>query len=165
MDKKAKDFIFSFVLLALGIYETAEGFHIYFQAASSPYNITEFRISPAFLPVVLGIALMFCSILLCRQALKGGDGAKAYWNQFVAVLKSIPKNKNVLSMVGGTVIVFIYSFILVGWIPYWAATLIFLMGLMLFLQATKPWKVVIVSLVVVGLILLLFKVAFRAALP
>lgn len=169
MDKKAKDFIFSFVLMAVAVYVFVGGMHIYFEAASMPYNITEFTISPAFLPVILGAALFFCAILLCLQSLSGterkGKAAKAYWGQFKASLKPLFANKNFLSMVGGACIIFIYTFILVGLIPYWAASFVFLVALMLFLQATKPVRVIIISAVVVGLILLLFKVAFRAALP
>jgi hypothetical protein len=60
---------------------------------------------------------------------------------------------------------FIYSYFLVGWLPYWAASLIFLVALMLFLRAAKWWKVIIISLAAVGLIVLLFQVCFNAALP
>lgn len=169
MNKKAKDFIFSFVLLAVAVYVFVGGLRIYFEAAAIPYRITEFRLSPAFLPVVLGLALCFCAILLCLQSLSGVEDkvseAKAYWGQFRASLKSLASNKNFLSMVGGTCIIFLYTFILVGLLPYAVASFVFLVALMLFLQATKPVKVVIISAVVVGLILLLFRVAFRAALP
>ncbi|MDD3163633.1 MAG: tripartite tricarboxylate transporter TctB family protein [Sphaerochaetaceae bacterium] len=169
MDTQSKDFIFSFVLIALGIFVLISGIAIFNDAALPPYSVTEFSLSPGFMPVVLGAALLLCSILLFFQSLKGKGSFKAAVcensRQFANWIKPAFKSQDTIYMAVGILFMFIYSYFLVGWLPYWAASLIFLVALMLFLRAAKWWKVIIISLAAVGLIVLLFQVCFNAALP
>lgn len=169
MNSKAKDFIFSFVLFALGVFVVVSGFSIYQKAALIPYKVTEFTLSPGFMPVVLGFALVFCSIVLCLQSLKSEEGmgatAKKHFAEFKAWVKPAFTNEDTITMAIGIVIMFIYSYFLVGFLPYIVASAIFLIGMMFFLRAAKWWKIIVISLVAVGLIYLLFKVCFNAALP
>jgi hypothetical protein len=169
MEKKTKDFVFSFVLIALGIYVVCEGYSIYRYAADAPYLITDFTVSPAFLPIVLGYALLFCSVLLLLQSLKTDLGFKGTLVHHFQDLKRwfLPaiKNPDTISMAIGLVIMGIYTFILLGRLPFWASSLAFMIALMAFLRADKWWKNIIVSVVAVGFVILLFQVAFKAALP
>lgn len=169
MNKKTKDFMFSFVLIALGIYVVIEGMKIFRFAAGNPYRITEFTVSPAFLPVILGYALIFCSVLLFFQSLKTGqrkvDALKTHINNIKTMFLPIFKDVDILSMAGGLVFIAIYTFVLLGRLPFWLASLIFLMAIMFYLKAGKWWKIVIVSVSAIALILLLFVVGFNAAMP
>ena len=58
MESKTKEMVFSFALVITGIYVAIEGFRIYLRAASAPYFITTFSISPGFIPFIIGIALI-----------------------------------------------------------------------------------------------------------
>jgi uncharacterized membrane protein len=171
MEKKAvKDFFFSFVLIALGIYCVIEGMRIYRVAAAAPYNITEFTISPAFLPVVLGVSLVLCSLALCIQSLKAGgkslqENWHTYWMMAKKGLAPALRHRDTVSLVVGLAIIAVYTFLLLGRLPFWAASLLFLVPLMVYLRAAKPWKILVVSCVGIGLVYLLFQVAFKTSLP
>lgn len=167
MTKKLKDFIFSIVLILLGAYVTIEGFNIYHTAAKIPYQVKQFTVSPGFLPVILGFALVITSVLLLIQSFKGEsvkDALKNRKTEFASWTKTA-FGENFFRMAIGCVMMFIYTFFLMEWLPFWAASLIFLIGMFLFLRVGKPWQAVILSALVVALIVLLFKYGFGAALP
>jgi len=169
MEKKTKDFIFSFVLAALAVYVTAEGYSIYTSVAQPPYNITRFTLSPGFLPVILGVSLFICSLLLFFQTLKGNGTRK---QSFILKLRELHawigpaiRNRNNLFIAGGIVLIGLYTYVLMGMLPFWLASLIFLVAVMLYLKAARIWKVFLIAGVSVALIIALFQVCFNASLP
>lgn len=164
MDNKQKDFIISLALVALGVYATVGGVDIYRRAARPPYNITSLGISPGLLPIILGSLLLILSLILFFKSLKessfiGRASTLALW------LKSAAKNSDIQMMVGGMVIMAIYSFLLVGLLPYWIVSTLFLIALMSFLRASKFLTIIMVALIAVGLVILLFQVGFNVSLP
>jgi len=169
MEKQTKDFIFSFILTALSIYVGIGGYAIYRKVARPPFNITVLSISPGFMPIILAVALFFCSILLFLQSLKGKDGKKAVLKARVADIsrwmRSALHDKQMFRVVSGILIIACYTYILLHFFPYWLASLLFLVGVMLYLRAGKLWKILLISLGSVGLIFLLFQVCFNASLP
>jgi hypothetical protein len=68
-------------------------------------------------------------------------------------------------MAGGMVIMGLYSFFGLGDIPFWIGGAVFLIVLMAFLRASRWWVILLASGVSVGLIVLLFQVAFKTSLP
>ena len=167
MAKKLKDFVFSIILILLGSYVIIEGMNIYHKAAEKPYKITQFSVSPGFLPVLLGIALVITSFILLVQSFKGEKFSEALANrksEFTEWTKTA-FNSNVLNMAIGCIMMFIYTFFLMEWLPFWAASVIFLLAMFVFLRIGKVWKSVVLSVLVVALIVLLFKYGFGAALP
>ena len=167
MTKKLKDFVFSIILIILGSYVIIEGMNIYHKAAEKPYKITQFTVSPGFLPVLLGIALVITSIILLVSSFKGEKVGEALANrktEFVEWSKTA-FSENFFRMAIGCAMMFIYTFFLMELLPFWAASIIFLVAMFLFLKIGKPWQAVVLSLLVVGIIILLFKYGFGAALP
>lgn len=167
MAKKLKDFVFSVILILVGVYVTVEGMNIYHKASEKPYKITQFFVSPGFLPVILGGALILTSIILLVQSFKGekfSEALAARKTEFTEWTKTA-FNANVLNMVIGCVMMFIYTFFLMEWLPFWAASVIFLVAMFIFLKIGKVWKSVVLAVLVVALIVLLFKYGFGAALP
>ena len=81
MAKKLKDFVFSIVLILVGSYVIIEGMNIFHKAAEKPYRITKFTLSPGFLPVLLGIALVFTSVLLLISSFQGEKFGEALANR------------------------------------------------------------------------------------
>ncbi len=169
MDNKTKDFIFSFFLTALGIYFSIEGFAIYRRAAAPPYKIERFSISPGFLPFILGLLLIFFSVLLFISTMKGEKNFKATfverWKTTGRWYVAAAKNKDYLFTIGGIIIMLIYSYLLLNILPFWAASLIFLLAMYLYLRAGIWWKSIIVAAGVVALTVIVFKYCFNAALP
>ncbi|MBQ8076478.1 MAG: tripartite tricarboxylate transporter TctB family protein [Oscillospiraceae bacterium] len=167
MTKKLKDFVFSIVLILLGIYVIVESLNIYHKAAEKPYKITQFTISPGFLPFLLGIALTLTALILLASSFRGEKIGEALGNrktEFVAWTKTA-FNADFLNMTIGCVLMFIYTFFLVQLLPFWLASIIFLVAMFLFLRIGKPWKAVVLAVLVVALIVLLFKYGFGAAMP
>jgi hypothetical protein len=146
----------------------SEGFRVYRYAARPPFNITALDISPGFLPILLGFTLIFLSLLLfIRSFRKDGAGKrpKNRGKELLEWLRGIPKDRDVLNMAAGTVIMGSYVFFLVKNLPYWAASIIFIFGLLLFLRAGKIWAILLIALGSTGFVILLFQVLFRTSLP
>lgn len=167
MTKKLKDFIFSILLVLTGSYVIIEGMNIYRKAAEKPYKITQFTVSPGFLPVLLGIALVLTSLILLVQSFKGEAFSEALKNRKAEFCEwsKTAFSENFFRMAIGCAMMFFYTFFLMEWLPFWAASAIFLVAMFLFLKVGKPWQAVILSVLVVALIVLLFKYGFGAALP
>jgi uncharacterized membrane protein len=171
LQPRNKDFVFSAALIALGVYVVYEGFAIYQRAAAPPFKIEAMSVSPGLLPIILGIALVVLSVLLLMKSLaaeKGGGRGAALGEQLATLAAWFPtlfRNQDFINMAAGVAIMAVYVFGLVKNLPYWAASLLFLLGVFFFLRVGRWWKMVVISLASVGGVLLLFQVVFRAALP
>jgi hypothetical protein len=169
MDNKSKDSVFAVVLILLGCFVLYEGVAMVNRASKPPYNVTEFSISPGMMPVVLGGALVLFSALLLAKTLWGTGRPMS---SLAAHLKtsSVRFGKalgevDTRSMAISVVIMAVYTFFILGDVPFWIGAMLFLVGLMLFLRAGKAWTIVAVSGVSVTLIILLFQNFFKTTLP
>ena len=170
MESKTKEMIFSFALILTGIYVAIEGLRIYQRAAGAPYFITEFSVSPGFIPFILGIALVLFSILFLLTCLKmEGKGRievlRIRWNEFVSWLKTNSRNVDIAFTIGAVVIMGIYTYVLMELLPFWAASMIFLAALFFYLRSGKWWKNLLVAVLGVLAIVIVFQYCFNAALP
>lgn len=169
MDKKNKDSVFAVILIIVGMYVVWEGLGMVGRAAKPPYNISHFSISPGMLPVVLGAGLIFFSLLLLMGSLRGEAKPLA---ALAARIKSLSLcfgraigEADIRSMAVSVVIMAIYTFFILGNAPFWIGAVAFLVGLMLFLRAGRPWVILTASGASVALIILLFENFFRTILP
>ncbi len=170
MESKTKEMVFSFALILTGIYVAIEGFRIYLRAASAPYFITEFSVSPGFIPCVLGIALILFSIIHLLSCLKmeGKSSAEVLrirWAEVGAWIKKNRKSVDIAFTIGAVAIMAVYTYILMELLPFWAASMIFLAALFMYLRAGKWWKNLIIAVLAVALIVVVFQYCFNAALP
>jgi hypothetical protein len=171
LQPRNKDFIFSVALIALGIYAVYEGYEIYLRAAAPPFKIVAMPVSPGLFPIVLGIVLVVLSALLFVKSLvsENGKGRGAALGEQLSTLAAwfptLFSNRDFLSMSAGLAIMAVYVFGLVKNLPYWAASLIFLLGMFFFLRVGKWWKVIVIAAAAVGGVLLVFQGIFQAALP
>lgn len=169
MDNKVKDTIFSIMMFLLGGYVVVEGVRMYFKAASPPYRITDFSVSPALLPVVLGVGLVILSVILFIKSFVGekkffktfGERMSIFAKAFVAALKTDGMKR----MIVGVIFMAILVFGLMGRVSFVIGGTVFMFATMLFLKATKWWKSLIFSVVAMALIFLLFQVIFKTPLP
>lgn len=170
MDKytKMKDFVASIVLILLSAYIITDGVRMYNDAGKVLYT------SPALIPLLLGSLLLVLSVVLLVSSSKDG-GFKARGAEMKELWKAIVSDSNTVRMLIGFAMMAVYTFLLLGNLPFWAATVIFLIALMIYLECGnelkaylnwKAWaKVIVISVVTVALIILLFQVAFRVPLP
>ncbi|MDR0441234.1 MAG: tripartite tricarboxylate transporter TctB family protein [Candidatus Accumulibacter sp.] len=169
LQPRNKDFIFSVALIALGVYATYEGYAIYQRAAAPPFKIVAMSVSPGLFPIILGIALIVLSLLLLTKSLIAEDGEGAALGEQLSTLAAwfptLFRNRDFINASAGLAMMAVYVFGLVKNLPYWAASLIFLLGVFFFLRIGQWWKIIVISLAAVGGVLLLFQVIFRAALP
>lgn len=170
MDKKTKDIVFSLFLAAFGVFVVAEGMRMVNRASKPPYNIELFRVSPGMLPVVLGLALLFFTALMLINTLRqgpGGPGDSLGAHLAIAgkrVLAAL-READTISMIAASVIMFAYTFFLLGEVPFWIGAVAFLVILMSYLRAAKLPKILLVSGVSVAFIILLFQIFFKTTLP
>ena len=164
MDTKQKDFTISLVLSLVGIYATVEGIRMYLKATQPPFGITNLSISPALLPIILGTLLLLLSLVLFIQSLKGSSLSLRFSLLFGWFGHAV-KDTDIRMMVGGMAIMAVYAFLLIGLLPYYLASVIFLIALMLFLRASTIVKSIIISIAAVGMVILLFQYGFNVSLP
>ncbi len=164
MEMKQKDFNISLVLVALGLYSTIEGIRMYKKAAKPPYNIEQFSISPGFLPTILGGLLLLLSIMLFVNSIKG-VGVRSQLSSLFSWSKQAIHDTDIRLMAIGMLIMGLYAYFLIGLLPYWLSSALFLIALMSFLRATKLWKIILISILSVGLVIVLFQVVFNVSLP
>lgn len=157
-ENKHYDFMGSCVMLILSVAVICGSLKLYIDAGEPMY------LSPALMPLILGIALLFCSILYMVGSLKNG-GIKARAAEIKEWAAMLVKDKTIHSMIVGVIIMAIYVFVLMSFLPFWISSLIFIIGLMFYLKATTPVRILLLSAAAVGGIVLLFQVLFRVPLP
>jgi len=156
--KKHFDFLASLALMLLGAYVSLEGFNIYRDAGEL------FYVSPGFFPIVLGIVLAFCSVLMLASSLKDG-GLKKRLADIRLWWKESVRAQATLVTLGGVLIMFVYTFLLLRFMPFWLASFIFLVAIMLYLRSSKAVRILIISALTMGAIVVFFQVGFGIPLP
>lgn len=120
--------------------------------------------SPALLPGLLGIVLLVCSLLLLWQSTRD-VGVRARLSQATSWLAELARHPDTRTTVIGLVLMAIYTFVLIGALQFWAASLIFAIAMLAFLRAVPWYWVLIISGATVGAIVVLFSAVFNVPLP
>lgn len=157
-NKRMKDFVSSIVMLLLSVFVLAQSYGIYKKAGKLLY------LSPGLIPMMLGTILLVLSIVLLIGSLKDG-GVAARTSEIKSLFKELKEDPNTMRMLIGVVLMGLYTFVMLGLLPFWIATFIFMMLLMYFLEAGSIPQIVVISAIVTALIILLFQVCFRVPLP
>lgn len=155
------DVLFSIILIALGIYVLINS--IKMPVTGLPGTVEqEFYIAPGFFPTIIAIVLMIMGLILLINGIRsGGMITKKDLENFIKFIKSQIFLKSIIMV---TLIV-IYTFLLIGRLPFFWATFIFLASSMLFLRATSWWKVIVISALSSLLITYCFGNLARIPLP
>ena len=157
-EKKYLDFLGGLALMVLSVAIIIASILMHLESGEVLY------LSPGLMPLILGVALLFCSIFYFAQSLKDGgfsvrlQETKEWFHRTVA-------DKTTHSMAIGVLIMALYTFVLLSFLPFWLSSLIFMIILMLYLKAESPVKILVISGGAVALIVLLFQVLFRVPLP
>ncbi len=123
-----------------------------------------FYLSPGLMPFILGVALLFTSILHLADSLKNG-GASARTKEVREWFGRVVRDKTCHGMLIGVLIMAAYIYVLLSFLPFWLSSVIFMVVLMMFLKSASPVRILLISVIAVALIVLLFQVMFRVPLP
>lgn len=158
MISKKFDFTSSLILIAAAVYVIYESVDIYYKAKEPMY------LSPALVPLMLGILLLLCSVILLMESLKGSSAGARFseFAQWFAVIKQEAATKRMLI---GTIIIGIYTYFLLGTLPFMASTVIFMVALMMYLKIGSFVKILLISIMTVLITHGLFQELFRVPLP
>lgn len=125
---------------------------------------------PGLVPGLLGVALAICgAILTARSVRVAGDGAG--WRRFGALFVNVQAARVAVTMA----LALGYALILVGWLPFWAASAVFVFCFILMFErvfASSPhplWRTLLtagVQAVIVGVtVSVVFTSGFLVRLP
>lgn len=155
------DVIFSIVLILLGIYVLINALKM--PVTGLPGTVEqEFYIAPGFLPAIVAIVLIIMGLALLINGLK--SGGKISKKDIINVIQAI-KSENFVKSVIMIALIIIYTFILIGRLPFFWATFIFLTISMFFLRATSWWRIILISALASLIITYSFGTLARIPLP
>lgn len=157
-EKKYLDFLGGLALMVLSVAIIIASILMHLESGEVLY------LSPGLMPLILGVALLFCSIVYFAQSLKDG-GFSVRLQETKEWFHRTVSDKTTHSMAIGVLIMALYTFVLLSFLPFWLSSLIFMIILMLYLKAESPVKILVISGGAVALIVLLFQVLFRVPLP
>ena len=174
MYRKHIDFVSSILLMALSIFVLIESYSYY--QTQNERVVVVFHQSAGFFPIVIGSALLICSILLFIRSVRGG----AFKENFVKIKEgaiAFLKTTTAFRALVGCIWMGIYVFVLLQRIGFAMGTPVFLVLMMTFLQfqdlkeaglKRAIWSIVkyiLISVGIVGFTYVLFQVIFRVPLP
>ena len=174
LERKHIDFASAIAFAALSVYVILEGYG-YYQAIQVRGH-TPFYESPGFFPMVIGGALLICSIMLLARSLRGNELASNIKN-IKDGAQSFLKSATALKSLIGCTWMGLYVFFLLPQFNFRLGSVIFLVGLILFLQVRKIYEmealarvkalatILTASIISVLATYQLFQVIFRVPLP
>lgn len=157
-NNKKFDFATSLILIISSLYIILECMDIY-EKAKEP-----FYLSPALTPGILGVLLLACSLALFVNSIRQ-ESMAAHISDLLTWFKDTVKQESTKRMFLGTVIIGIYTYFLLGELPFIPATIIFMLALMKYLQVGSWIKISLISVSTVLATYGLFQILFRVPLP
>ncbi|MDO4741265.1 MAG: tripartite tricarboxylate transporter TctB family protein [Eubacteriales bacterium] len=164
MEKKNhQDFLTALIVGAIGVYAVVESQNINKTYMARPQH-GDILTSPSLTPTILGVAIIFCALLLLLRSLKG-TSVPTIVGELSKSFKALCTSKLIHFSLLGIAWMALYIFFLIELLGFALSSLIFLLGIMLILQATKKRWIVVISLVAVIAIVVLFQGIFHIRLP
>lgn len=148
----------SIILLAVSVASLTGSVLIYLRTTEPLHT------SPALLPGLIAVALVLCSGLLMWQAIKGA-GLKERLAESGAWLRSLARHQDLTRVLIGLAMMALYTFVLVQYLQFWAASFLFLLALLLYLRTIRWYWACVIAATTVGGIVLLFAGVFNMPLP
>ena len=154
----AKDLVVGIVLAAFGVYVMAESLSM------KIYN--SFIDAPGFFPLIIGAVLTVLGAILAVTGVKAGGGRELKEILNLKFLKRFIKNASTLRVLILLGMMAIYVYVLLGRIPFVAATSIYLAANFFYLRACKHWwSAIIIAVVASFAVYFAFRYGFSIMLP
>lgn len=127
-----------------------------------------FYASPGFMPILICSALGIMSLILMARSLKNSSFQERT-GQLTRAFRQTLSSKTVHRATIGIGMFAVYVFGMLGKMPFWAASLLTLFAVLMFLRFDKTLltacKLFLISALSIGGIILLFQVAFSVPMP
>lgn len=164
MEKKRHvDFLTALCVGGIGLYAVLESRNISAKYYARPQHGNDLT-SPALTPTLLGVALIFCALILLVRSVRGyGMGKLA--SDIGAAAVRFAKSRLVWFSAVGLLVMGLYIYGMLDLLSFAIASFVFLLVMMGMLRAAKWWQILIISLVTVAATLILFQVIFHIRLP
>lgn len=152
--KNIGEFLSGILLIAVAAF-------VIIEALRMPRREAEgFMMSPGFVPLLAGSALLMLSLSLAARGFgKKGDRRVGQWLRECIDIRA---NRRFLVLL---VIMGLYTIVLVGRIPFFAATLIFHLLIFRYLKIGSPFKIALFSLLAALFVAVLLPAAVGMQLP
>ena len=161
--KNHQDFLTALITGAIGVYAIVESQNINKVYMARPQH-GDVLTSPGLTPTILGIGIVFCALLLLLRSLKG-VGCAVVMGDVAKATKALCTSKLIhFSLIGIAWMAF-YIFFLMELLGFALSSLIFLLGIMFILKATKKRWILLISFVAVIAVVVLFQGIFHIRLP
>lgn len=162
-----RDFVTSLVLIALGTFVSVASFRM-------PRMSEDIYTAPGLVPGLLGIALIIFGVRLLVRSARAG-GARLLGGEPGASVGEAGE-RNQLSLFGAALaMILIYAAVLVGWIAFWLATLLFVFSFIAFFEwqpnlsakarGIRLGTALVQAILVAAAVSFLFERVFRIHLP
>ena len=129
-----------------------------------------FYASPGFMPTIIAGALIIMAITLFVNSIKGSSISERC-RQLGAAVPATLHSRGFWRAVIGLAIFAVYIFVLLGRLPFWLASFLVLLAILLYLnfegkfQFKPVLKLILIAALSIGGIVLLFQVAFSVPMP
>ena len=129
-----------------------------------------FYASTGFMPTIIAGALIIMAITLFVNSIKGSSISERC-RQLGAAVPATLHSKVFWRAVIGLAIFAVYIFVLLGRLPFWLASFLVLLAILLYLnfegkfQLKPVLKLILIAALSIGGIVLLFQVAFSVPMP
>lgn len=147
--------------MSLSIFMIFEGFR-YHADITQRLNLV-FHESPGFFPVVIGTVMLLCSLMLLVRSIKGGL-VKENIQNLTAGAKGL-LNKDMGYALVGIAYMGLYVFVLLPLLGFVISSILFLVGIMLYLKATSLPKIILIAVSVASISFVVVEMVFRVPLP
>jgi cell division protein FtsW (lipid II flippase) len=155
------DLICSILILAIGLYVAGSGLYI---ALFEANGTDVWYYSPGMFPIMIGACLMIFALLLFFKKRKEGARLK---NIHFENLRALLKEKTTYRLLLAIALFSAYVFLLIGHIPFVAATFIYLaVTMIVFRRDGFPiWKLLLISAITTAFIYVFFGIIAAVPLP
>jgi len=157
-NRKHLDFVTSIVLSIVAAYVILDSIRMTIDSGEVLYY------SPGLMPLILGCGLLVCTVGLFFRSIKD-KGLSKNLEDLKQGISAFVKSDVVKKTAIGLIIMGIYVFVLLERLHFVIASLIFLIVFSLFLKSGSIIKIIILSVVTVGLIYVVFQMGFGVPLP
>lgn len=154
----AKDCVVGILLAVFGVYVVVEslGMKIY----------NSFIDAPGFFPLIIGVVLTMLGVILAVIGIKAGGGKELKEILNPQFLKGFIKNDGTIRVLILLGMMAIYVYVLLGRIPFVAATSIYLAANFFYLHACKHWwSAILIAIVASFAVYFAFRYGFSIMLP
>jgi len=172
--RKHVDFVSALIFIVISIFMIFSGIGYYNELLQR--REIPFIESPGLMPVIVGSGLLICSLMLLKRSMED-TSIKEITQNIKDGAKSLANKQTLYTLVGIALMgLYIYvmiplfssihvlNSILYG-LPFIIGTIIFLIGIMLYLKATSLFKISIISVTFVIILYIMVRVVFNAPLP